>query len=118
MAKPTKAKKPQILCVDIREAKPNKMFSEAMTLMVRFLVYNQPIPCAACGKKRKVMWTMRCQFKAGDLEHSLVVLKDYPQSFAPLTPVCDDHPIGPDWPEEKSPPVPTKTPAGKAAGRR
>jgi hypothetical protein len=103
MAKKTKPKKPEILCVDIREAKPNKMFSEAMTRMLRFLIYNQAIPCAACGKKKKAMWTMRCQFTAGDSEHSLFVLKKYPQSFAPLTPVCDDHPIGPDWLEEKKP---------------
>jgi hypothetical protein len=103
MAKPTKAKKPEILYVDIREAKPNKMFSEEQRQGVRFLVYNRAIPCAACGKKRRVMWTMLCQFKAGDTEHSFVVLKNYAQSFAPLTPVCGDHPLGPDWPDKKKP---------------
>lgn len=91
-------KKPEkILCADIREAKPNKMFSEAQRRSIRFLLYNRAIPCAACGKKRRNMWTMLCQFKAGDLNGSFTVLKDFPQSFAPLTPVCV-HPLHPDWP--------------------
>jgi hypothetical protein len=95
-----KRKEPSILYVEIREAKPNKMFSEQQRAMVRFLLYNKPVVCAECGKKAKVMWTMLCQFKAGDMKRSFVVLQ-MGASRAPLTPVCDEHPLSPDWPEEK-----------------
>ena len=84
----------KLLWVDIREAKPNTLFSEEQRQMVRFLVYNRKVKCAACGKKKKVMWTQLCSFTAGDLEASQFALKVYPQIFDPLTPVCDDHPLG------------------------
>lgn len=96
-----KRKAPPILYVEIREAKPNKMFSEQQRAMVRFLLYNQKVACAACGKKAKTMWTMLCQFKAVDFENSIMVAKDFEASFAPLAPVCGDHPLHPDWPEKK-----------------
>jgi hypothetical protein len=84
----------RLLWVDIREAKPNPMFTEGLRQTVRFLVYNRKVKCAACGKRKKVMWTMLCQFTAGDFEASHFELKMFPKTFDPLTPVCDDHPLG------------------------
>lgn len=96
-----KPKAPDFLFVDIREAKPNKMFSEQQRQSVRFLCYNQKVACAACGKKAKTLWTMLCQFKAVDFENSVMVARDFEASFAPLTPVCSVHPLHPDWPKEE-----------------
>jgi len=95
-----KPKSPRILCVQICEAKPNKLFSEQQRESIRFLRYNQHVPCAACGKKVRIHWTMLCQFKAGDMNRNHFELQLYPQSFAPLTPVCGDHPLAPDWPKK------------------
>jgi hypothetical protein len=50
--------------------------------------------------RRRVMWTMLCQFKAGDMEKSMFVLK-MGKSHPPLTPVCGDHPLAPHFPNEK-----------------
>jgi hypothetical protein len=81
-----------LLWVDIYEAKPNPMFTEDMRQMIRFLRYNRKIPCAACGKKTKKMWTMLCSFTAADF--GKFALKRFPKTFDPLTPVCDAHPLG------------------------
>jgi len=86
--------KKQILQVQIYEAKPNKMFTEAQRSFVRFLTYNQTIKCARCGKKKKRMWTMLCQFRANIF--SAIPTEAAGMSFAPLTPVCIDHPLEPD----------------------
>jgi hypothetical protein len=101
MPKP-KPVKPEILWVQILEAKPNKMFTKEITDMLRFLRFNHAVPCAACGKKKRTLWTMLSQFKAVDFENSQFVAKEFPQSFAPLTPVCDDHPLHPDWPKDEA----------------
>lgn len=98
--KKTKVKEPQILAVEILEAKENPLFTEEMRQAVRFLRYNQAIPCVECGKKRRIMWTMLCQFKAADTSGMSFSLK-MGQSRAPLTPVCSDHPMAPDWPEKE-----------------
>jgi DNA-directed RNA polymerase subunit N (RpoN/RPB10) len=84
----------RLLCVDIREAKANKMFSEEQRQLVRFLIYNRPIPCAACGRKTRSQWTHLTEFTAVDFEHSYGVARDFPKVFAPLTPVCCNHPLG------------------------
>jgi len=90
-----------ILYVQICEAKPNKLFSEETRQSIRFLRFNRRVTCAACGKKVLIPWTMICQFKASDMTG--FTMRDYPQSFAPLTPVCGDHPIHPDWPANRKP---------------
>lgn len=97
-----KTKKPKILVVEILEAKPNPLFTEPQRQCVRFLRYNQHIPCAECGKKRRVMWTMLYQFKCGDMKNSLFTLQFSTKSHAPLTPVCDDHPLAPDFPKAET----------------
>lgn len=86
-----------MLCVKNLDAKPNPMFSEELLQAVRFLRYSRAIPCVACGKKVRIHWTMLCEFKAVDFENSHFVTRDYPQVFAPLTPVCSDHPLHPAW---------------------
>jgi hypothetical protein len=97
------SKKREILVVQILEAKPNPMFTEEQRAAVRFLRFNQTVPCAECGHRRKVMWTMLCEFYA----HSLSAPPGLPvlgkgKKHAPLTPVCGDHPLGPAWPEDEA----------------
>lgn len=108
-----KIKAPDILCVEILEAKPNPMFSEQQRQGIRFLRYNKWIPCAACGKKVKVHWTALYQFKAGNMKSGQFVLQYYPQSFPPLTPVCGDHPLRPDYPLRKPTPRAARTAGGR-----
>lgn len=97
-----KRPKQPLLWVDICEARPNKLFTEQQRQAVRFLRYNRRVPCAACGKKVRIHMTMLCQFKAGDLGGSFGELKFYPKSFPPLTPVCGDHPVAPDFPVDSA----------------
>lgn len=87
----------KLLWVDIREMKPNPLHEEWQRRSVRGLIYNRPVQCSVpeCGKKKRGMWTMLCTFKVGDMEGSVMVLKNFPGVFAPLTPVCSDHPISP-----------------------
>jgi len=87
----------ELLWVDIREAKPNKLFPEELRESVRFLRYNQHIACAECGKKARIHWTMLCEFLAKSL--GSFVLVDSGLVHPPLTPVCRDHPLAPAWPE-------------------
>lgn len=88
-----KKKVEDILCVQILEAKPNKLFTEEQREGIRFLRYNKFVACARCGKKKKTLWTMLCQFQAAIFgEHSL---NKGDESYLPLTPVCQDHPLVP-----------------------
>lgn len=87
----------QILHLQICEAKPNKLFTEEQRQMCLFLRYNKAVECRRCGKKRKLMWTMLCQFKAHEMGD--FSLDDGGMSFEPLDAVCSNHPIGPDFPE-------------------
>jgi len=88
-----------LLYVNVCEAKPNPMFTEAQRASIRFLLYNKSVPCAECGKKRRKHWTMMCEF----LAHSMGV--DHPFAIKsglvhpPLAPVCGDHLLAPAWPE-------------------
>jgi hypothetical protein len=91
MAKQTD-KATDVLCVDIFEAKPNKLFSEEQRQLIRFLRYNKPVACAECGKKTKKMWTMLCTFTAK--QWGQFALTDSGKAHPPLTAVCEDHPLG------------------------
>lgn len=86
-------RKQKTLWVEILEAKPNKLFTEAQRQAVRFLRYSRRIPCTQCKKKRKIMWTMLCEFKAQSMGH--ITLVDGETIHPPLTPVCDEHPLQP-----------------------
>ena len=88
-----------LLQVSVREAKPNKMFTEEQRQDVRFLIYNRPVACAHCGRKTRSHWTLLCAFR------SMAALEDMPfggdlshndKSFPPLTPVCGEHALAPD----------------------
>lgn len=96
-----KPKAPGILFVDIREAKPNKMFSEEQRAAIRFLIYSRPVACAECGKKKKSLWTMICQFRAHSMEN-IFAIKKSEKSHPPLAGVCGDHMLEPDYPEVKA----------------
>jgi len=87
--------KPNFLAVEILEAKPNRMFSEDMRQLIRFLRYNQPVPCQACGKKARIHWAFLAEFDAIDFGRSQFVATSFGKAFAPLTPVCQDHPLQP-----------------------
>ncbi len=88
----TKETKIRPLCIDIREAKPNKLFTEEQRRWLRFLVYNKKIKCARCNRKVKVMWTMLCEFYAMEMGiHSM----SQGEKLGPLTPVCEEHPLKP-----------------------
>lgn len=99
MAKPNKLpiKRP-ILAVSIHEAKPNKLFSEEQRAAVRFLRYNQTLPCEECGRRRKVMWTMLCEFYAHSMGQFSVTKSG--KKHTPLTAVCGDHLLAPAFPIE------------------
>lgn len=84
-----------ILTVQILEAKPNPMFTEEQRAMVRFLRYNQTVPCAECQKKRRLLWTMLCSFRACNMDRGFALEHSTSQTHAPLTPVCGDHPLIP-----------------------
>ena len=88
------AKEKQILYVTISEANPNKLFTEEQRRSILFLIYNKKIACAECGRKVKKMWTMLCQFKAVTMTDTL---DESVKSHPPLTPVCDEHPLSPDF---------------------
>jgi hypothetical protein len=93
--KEKKGKSPKILEVQILEAKSNPMFTEELRGVVRFLWFNQTIPCEECGKRRKVMWTMLCDFYAHSLNAPGSGLLETGKKHAPLTAVCGDHPLAP-----------------------
>ena len=94
----TEPQPPELLWVQICEAKPNKMFTEELRQAVRFLRYSRAVPCAECGKRVRLMWTMLCEFKAYSFGPSPIAEKNTSNKVhSPLMPVCADHPIGPAY---------------------
>jgi hypothetical protein len=99
--------------VELLEAKPNKMFTEAQRARVRFMRYyasGKPVamPCAHCGKKKKMLWTYLCSFKVLDFPTRVTpdkgigfTLKPAPDAkvLPPLTGVCQTHLIAPEMEE-------------------
>ncbi len=81
------------LYVQILEAKPNKMFSEDQRALVRFLRYNKSVPCAECGRRKRIHWTMLCSFQAYTM--AAIVPKKSGKVHLPLTPVCQ-HLLAPE----------------------
>lgn len=88
----------EILTVEVLEAKPNKLFTEEQRQAVRFLRYSRTVRCQECGKKRKVMWTMLCEFYAHSMGEFTVVKSG--RKHNPLAGVCGSHLLAPAWPEE------------------
>lgn len=83
------SKEDRFLEVELIEPKPNHMFSEFQHQVTRFLRYNKAVPCAECGKKRKVLWTQLVEFEA--LTMAPIVPRRSGLLHAPLTGVCTDH---------------------------
>jgi hypothetical protein len=77
------------LCVQLLEARPNKMFTEEHRQLVRFLRYSESMKCAECGRKKRTLWTMLCSFQALDM--AMIVPKRSGNIHPPLTPVCQTH---------------------------
>lgn len=96
-------KKPRarLLVVQIVEAKPNPMFSEEQRQIIRFLCYNQHVACAHCGKKKRTLWTMLCAFRSIDTSAARFTIDAQRDGkpFPPLTGVCGNHPMAPDFPQ-------------------
>ena len=87
-----------VLAVEILEAKPNPLFSEAQTAMIRFLrYYGAKVACAHCGHRKMILWTMRCSFRIA--EPAMFVLKKGETVYPPLTPVCQKHIMAPEMVE-------------------
>ena len=82
----------QVLLFD---AKPNPMFSDEQTRTIRFLQYNQAVPCAECGKRSKRHWTVLYSFKATSMVSGAFTLQESGKVHLPLTPVCTNHPLAP-----------------------
>lgn len=94
------AKKEELLCVEVLEAKPNSLFSEVERSWIRFLRYNRSVACTECGKRRRVMWTMLCEFYAYDMNAHGFALVTPEKKHPPLEPVCGEHPLAPAWPKK------------------
>lgn len=93
MREPLQVTEPQIVHVQLMEAKPNKMFSEEQRQMVVFLRYSQAVPCAECGKRSKHHWTMLLSFSTVAMD--MLVARPSETVHLPLTPVCCAHPMAP-----------------------
>jgi hypothetical protein len=85
----------EALWVDILEAKPNPLFTEEQRASLRFLRYSQSIPCAYCGRKQKIHWTLLCTFVVKEMGQ--LILTSDGEIFRPLTPVCQSHILQPEW---------------------
>jgi hypothetical protein len=82
-----------LLIVDLLEAKPNPLFTEEQRQMVRFLRYTRAVPCAECGRKKRILWTMLCEFWVFSMEP--FIAKHGEKIHPPLTGVCQTHIMGP-----------------------
>ena len=90
--------------VELLEAKPNPLFTEGQRALVRFLRFYEngkpvKVVCAHCGKKKLVLWTQLCSFKALDFpKHSFGPLKPAADAklLQPLTGVCQTHLMAPE----------------------
>jgi hypothetical protein len=88
-----------VLSVELLQAKPNPLFTEAQTALVRFLRYydrGKPtkVACAHCGKRKTILWTQLCSFRIA--EPFALVLKNSEKLYPPLTPVCRTHILAPE----------------------
>ena len=90
------------LTVEILEVAPNPAFTDEQRAWVRFLRYSRKVPCAECGKRRRILWTMLCEFRAPTLRPGdFVVRADEGAVHPPLAGVCQDHPLAIAWPEKE-----------------
>lgn len=93
------SQQPSILAVQILEAKPNKLFTEEQRAAVRFLRFNQWVPCRECGRRRKILWTMLCEFYAHSMGKQIGI-EESTKKHQPLEEVCANHLLAPAWPQK------------------
>jgi hypothetical protein len=86
-------KQEDVITVQILEAKPNKLFTADQRAWVRFLRYSRAVPCAECGKRRRLHWTMLFSFEAKSM--GFVIPVPGRGAHLPLTPVCASHLLAP-----------------------
>ena len=79
----------RFLEVQVLEPKPNKMFSEFQHQVTRFLRYNKAVPCAECGKRRRVLWTQLVEFEALTMAPLVPIRSGL--LHPPLIGVCTNH---------------------------
>jgi hypothetical protein len=80
------------LLVEFLPPKPNPFFTEEQHRATSFIRYSKPVPCAECGRRRKVMWTQRWSFCV--MEESTYTLRPSAKIHIPGTPVCTSHILG------------------------
>lgn len=73
-------------------ARPNPMFPDEVTALLRFAIPTKPIVCAACGRPSKKLWTMLCSFSVA---RSAGFMLKMGAERAALTLVCSEHPLNP-----------------------
>ena len=94
------------ITVELFEARPNKMWPEALRQAIRFLRFSAPVPCAECARKRKTHWTMLVPFAARTALQHRFALHDSGKVHAALQPVCRSHLLAPQLPPEAESPTP------------
>lgn len=75
-----------------RQAAPNPGWPNEIRLLIRFVRPKKARPCAVCQRETKKLWTMLCPFIAHTVDRFVTKPSG---ELAPLTEVCDDHPIAP-----------------------
>lgn len=93
------------IMVEIFEAKPNKMWPEAMRQVVRFLRYSGTVACAECGRRSKHHWTLLVTFTAQTVPRQGFTLTSSGTTHLPLAPVCRAHLLAPVLPEDAEAPI-------------
>jgi hypothetical protein len=98
--------------VELIDAKPNNLWSEAARASVRFMRFyevGEPVrvACAHCGKKKTVLWTQLCSFRIA--EPLTFRLKKSDTVYPPLTPVCQTHIMAPELIDIPAPEPPGET---------
>lgn len=81
--------------VSIGEPADNPLFDEVQHAITRFMTFIKPVKCAHCGKMTKKHWTQLVFFRVA--EPFVVVLHPSESQYAPLTPVCTDHILQPEF---------------------
>lgn len=87
--------KPLRYGVSVLAPKENKMFSQVQHAITRFLKFIKPVKCAHCGKMKKNHWTQLVFFRVMDSSRFTLVASD--ALLPPLTPVCTDHILKPEF---------------------
>lgn len=78
------------------KAKENPMFDQITHDCMRFVRYEEAVPCALCGRQSKHHWTCIVRFKTADIEKGFFTLQMSLRWFPAGKPVCRAHIMQPD----------------------